>query len=182
MQNLFVVMLIIIGAAVALLVGLLLLQPSAPSGPSPTETGAEAIIPSEIEGFTLKLIERVDPVFEGELFSVMGVFVPKAGSPFEGSVESLGIHVFQLSDPQAAEEIEPVLLMSMGEEITISESLIAGVTVRSITNEKLRLAGVLWQEGQQLYYVLVSGAADATDVDLLSQAALVAAEAILKGE
>jgi len=181
MRDLFLVMLILIGAAVVLLIGLFMLQPSAP--PSPPEN-PEAVIPAEIEGFKLKLIERVDPAFRGERFSIMGIFEPEAGSPFEGSVESLGIHVFQLSDPKAAEEIEPVLLMSMGEDLTVREDLIANVVVKSLTNEELRLAGVLWQEGLRLYYVLVSGSADAEglDMDLLSQAALVAAEAILRGE
>lgn len=178
MQNLFLVMLILIGAAVALFVALITLQPGAPASlppvPSPPTEGTRALIPSEIEGFVLEDIERAEPVFERELFSVHATFAPEAESPFAGSVESLGVSVFQLSSPQAAEEIKPLLIMGESGPLTLE-----GVEAEFFSNEEAALAGLIWQEGLRVYYVLVSGVLGSSDVDVLREAALTAARAVL---
>jgi len=178
MQNLFVVMLILIGAAVALFLALMTLQPGVPSGPSstpgPPAEGVKAVIPHEIEGFVLEDIERAEPVFEGELFSVHATFVPQADSPYAESVESLGVSVFQLSTPQAAEEIKPLLIMGESSPLTLE-----GVETEFFSNEEAVLAGLIWQEGLRVYYVLVSGVAQAAQMDMLREAALTAARAVL---
>jgi len=177
MQNLFVVMLILIGAAVVLFFALMTLQPGVASGPSstpgPAPEGVRDVIPHEIEGFVLEDIERAEPVFEGELFSVHATFVPQGDSPFAGNVESLGISIFQLKDPQAAGEIKPLLIMGESSPLALE-----GVETEFFSNEEAVLAGLIWQEGLRVYYVLVSGAAGAS-ADVLREAALTAARAVL---
>lgn len=177
MQNLFVVMLVLVGVAVALFVALIALQPGGPSGLSPAET-AETLIPQAIEGFKLEDISRSEPYFPGELFSVHGIFVPAEDSPFSSHVESLGISVFLLKEPKAAEEIKETLkLLGTSKEITFQ-----GVKMEKLSDEEIGLIGLLWQEQLKLYYIQVSAAPQQeVDLEILSQAALAAAKAILEG-
>ena len=178
MQNLFTVMLILIGVAVALFVGLIVLHLGAPVE-EPTRTQTETLIPQEIEGFVTGEMKRTEPAFEGELFSITVPFLPAPDSPFEGSVESLGITVFLLADSKAANEIKPLLLMGDATAVTIE-----GVRMQAFSNKDAKLAGLLWQDDVKLYYVLVSGVSDLADLSMetLSQAAQVAAQAIIKGK
>lgn len=190
MKDLFTLMLVLIGAAVAVFIGLIWLEERPPGGPAgpvpPTEvqTGSAkvgSVLPGEIEGFQLEEIERTDPVFEGELFSVHATFVPAEGSPYEGVVESLGLSVFQLKSAEAADEIVPLLLLGEPEELTLD-----GVKMEIFTLEDAGLVGLIWrdEEERRLFYVLVSGAPDggATAVEALKEAALAAANATLGGE
>ncbi len=179
MQNLFTVMLILIGAAVAVFVALIVLQTGTNSSSGPPETPTQTLIPQEIEGFVIERMDRADPIFEGELFSVHASLVPEAGSPFEGSVESLGITVFLLENLRAANEIKPLLLLGDASPLTIE-----GVPMQAFVNEDAQLAGLLWQNNLQIYYVLVSGVADSQDLnmDVLTEAAQFVARAIVKGE
>ncbi len=179
MPNLSGVMLILIGAAVALLVALIALQGGAPSGTAtpPLATEPQTLIPPQIEGFEIERIDRADPIFEGELFSVHAALVPAANSPFAQSVESLGITVFLLKDPQAADEIKPLLLLGESRELTVE-----GLKAQAFASQESGLVGLLWQKDRKLYYVLVSGPTDEkADLDALHQAALAVAQAILDG-
>ncbi len=186
MKDLFTLLLVLIGAAVAVFVGLIWLQERLPTGPlvGPTlgtETQTEsqkagAVLPNEIEGFALEGIERTDPVFEGELFSVHATFVPAEGSPYEGTVESLGISVFQLQSAEVADEILPLLLLGEPGEMTLG-----GVEMQIFVLEDAGLVGLIWQQDARLFYVLVSGVPDGakSDVEILKEAATAAANAIL---
>jgi hypothetical protein len=169
------VMLILIGAALALFVALILIHPADSSTPPPAST--ESLIPAKIEGFVIDQIERVSPIFEGELFSVHASLRPETGSLYEVAVENLGITLFLLRTPRAAEEIRPLLLFGESRPITFE-----GVRMDAFADGNTRLAGLIWQEGLTLYYVLVSGVADVFELDmsLLEQAAQTAARAILK--
>ena len=197
MKDLFLVFVLLIGAAVVLFVGLVVLQPGPPSGPGtaptptpspPAETTGPPETPSEeeapplpmkVEGFSFVNFERTDPAFPGEEYSVTVFFAPEEGSPYEEAVESLGITRFQLEDPKAGEEILATLLLlgEQTEEMTVGE-----VPMTFFANEPVGLAGLAWQEGRQIYYVLVSGVIDEegkSDLDVLKEAARVAAEAVL---
>lgn len=176
MQNLFNVLLIFVGLAVALFVALVVLHSNAPPSSEVQGTKNEALIPQEIEGFSVERIDRVDPIFDGELFSVHASFAPKADSSFQGLVENLGITLFILENPRAADEIKPLLLMGDS-----GEQILEGVHLQSFSNPDARLAGLLWQDGVKLYYVLVAGI-DSGDLNMtaLQQAAQAAAKAILR--
>jgi hypothetical protein len=178
MQNLFHVLLILIGAAVALFVAVVLLNPVSSSSNFEASSGqTEPLIPPEIEGFKVERIDRADPIFEGELFSVHASFAPTVDSPFQGAVENLGITLFLLRTAQAANEIKSLLLS--GAEET-SELTVGAVRMQSFSNRDARLSGLLWHEGEKLYYVLVAGV-DSVEFDLnaLQQAAQLAATAIV---
>ena len=179
MQNLFTVMLVLIGAAVALFVGLVVLHLGATPTEETTGTETSTLIPQEIEGFTVEHIDRVDPIFEGELFSVHATFAPQESSPFKGSVENLGVTVCLLADAKAANEIKPLLLLGDATAVTVE-----GVRMQAFSNTDAKLAGLLWQDDLKLYYVLVSGVIDSENLDMneLNQAAQVAAQAILEGK
>jgi hypothetical protein len=189
MKNLFTLLLVLIGAAVAVFVGLIWLQESVPVGPAvgpaprtEVQTGSAkvgSVLPGEIEGFQLEDIERTDPVFEGELFSVHATFAPAEGSPYEGVVESLGLSVFQLQSADVADEILPLLLLGEPEEMTLG-----GVGMQVFVLEDAGLVGLIWQQEARLFYVLVSGVPDGaeSDVEILKEAAIAAANAILGGE
>jgi len=196
MRDLFLVFVLLIGAAVALFVGLVVLHsapPSpSPSAPLPTLSTSEATgasesptgeepppLPMKVEGFTFVNFERTNPAFPGEEYSVTVFFAPEEGSPYEGAVESLGITRFQLKDPKAGAEILATLLL-LGEEtedLTVDE-----VPMTFFANEPVGLAGLAWQDRRQIYYVLVSGVVGeegGSDLETLKAAARAAAEAVL---
>lgn len=205
MKDLFLIFVLLIGAAVALFVGLVVLQPGPPSAPAPTPTPTPSLpetrgspapeerpsaeeappLPLKIEGFAFVSFERTDPAFPGEEYSVTVFFAPEEGSPYEGIVESLGITRFQLQNPEAGPEILATLLLlgEQTEEITLDD-----VPMTFFVNEPAGLAGLAWQEGLQIYYVLVSGVlggegeGEESNRDRLKEAARVAAKAVLAQE
>ena len=203
MKDLFLIFVLLIGAAVALFVGLVVLQPAPPASPpfpsleegaSPpgapllTEPEPESEpegeepppLPMKVEGFSFVNFERTDPAFPGEEYSVTVFFAPEEGSPYEGAVESLGITRFQLETQTAGAEILETLLLlgEQTEEITVQD-----VPMTFFANEPVGLAGLAWQEGRQIYYILVSGVigeeGEGSNLDVLKEAARVAAEAVL---
>lgn len=180
MKDLFVIMLILIGAAVALLVAFLALPPgpSPPTGTTSSTRAEQALIPEAIPGFILERIDRAEPSFPGELFSVTAVFVPEPGSPYEGAVASMGVTVFRLESPRSGSEITSTLLLLADETETIT---VEGVAVESFLNESQGMAGLVWQQGALIYNVLASAVEDAASEDLqtLNDAVTAAAEAII---
>lgn len=200
MRDLFLIFVLLVGAAVALFAGLVLWQadgpPPGPASASPgaPEEGAPAPAPApappgsaeeppplplKIEGFRFVNFERADPAFPGEEYSVTVFFAPDEGSPYEGVVESLGITRFQLTDATSGAAIRETLLL-LGEET--EEITVNGVSMTSFVNEPVGLAGLAWQEGLQVYYILVSGvvtAAGGAPPATLQEAARIAAQAVL---
>lgn len=185
MKNPFILLLIIIGVALAGLAAFLVLQPgettsdssSAEQATSSTEVEQGALIPDRLPGFQARSIERAEPSFEGELFSVHAQFSPTSDSPYSGSVESLGVSVFRLSNPDAGAEIKDVLTMGDPEARTVADH-----EIQVFFNESAGLAGALWQQGVDVYLVLASGAAgDAQAQQQARDAVLSSAEALLGG-
>ncbi|GEM_PF-2886561 len=205
MRDLFLVFVLLIGAAVALFVGLVVLQPappvpsplpsreegaSPPGGPLLTEPEPEPEpepdgeepppLPMKVEGFSFVNFERTDPAFPGEEYSVTVFFAPEEGSPYEGEIESLGITRFQLEDPKAGPDILATLLL-LGEET--EDLTINDVPMTFFANGPVGLAGLAWQDGRQIYYILVSGVVEedggGSNVETLKRAAQAAAEAVL---
>jgi len=150
-----------------------------PDEPEEGGTGGP-LIPPEIEGFRLKQLERVEPQFEGERFSVHATFEPGAGSPFADVVESVGVSVFQLTTPLAADHVLP--LLALGELTDVALELDGEPrTVQAFVDEEAGLAGALWREGTRVYYVLVAGRPGAPG-EALRDAALAVAQAMLQRE
>ncbi len=193
-MKLFVWMLVLVAAALGLFVGLVALQPVAPPRPGPEpapaltpppdepeEGGAKGpLIPPAIEGFRLKQLERVEPQFEGERFSVHATFEPAPGSPFADVVESVGVSVFQLTTPLAADHVLP--LLALGEPADVALELDGEpYTVQAFVDGEAGLAGALWREGTRVYYVLVAGRPGAPG-EALRDAALTVARAVLQQE
>ncbi len=190
MKGLFTWMLVLIAAAIGLFVALVALQPAAPpSGPltppnattPPSSSNEETqgpLIPPEIEGFQLMQIERVEPQFEGERFSVHASFAPTEGSPFADFIESLGVSVFQLTTPLAADQILPLLALSEPTEVTIDLDE-HQQTLQVFVDEEVGLAGALWREDTRVYYVLIAGKVGAPG-EKLQEATLTVAKAVLQ--
>lgn len=185
MRDLFLVFVLLIGAALALFVGLVVLQPSPPAPSLPETPGTPPEeepppLPMKVEGFTFVNFERTDPAFPGEEYSVTVFFAPEEGSPYAGAVESLGITRFQLKDPTAGPEILATLLLlgDQTEEVTVGD-----VPMTFFANGPVGLAGLAWQDGRQIYYILVSGSieedGEGAEVEMLRGAAQAAAEAVL---
>jgi len=187
MKGLFVWMLVLIAAAAGLFWALVVLQPITPSSgpppPTPPATtppsGAQGpLIPSKIEGFQLLQIERVEPQFEGELFSVHASFTPTADSPFADLIESLGVSVFQLATPLAADQILPLLALSEPTEVNVEVDE-RQRTLQVFVDEEVGLAGALWREETRVYYVLIAGKGGAPEGEL-QEATLTVAKAVLR--
>jgi len=185
MKNPFILLLIIVGVALAGLAAFLVLQPgeappSSSNGQqatSSTEVEQGALIPDTLPGFEARSIERAEPSFEGELFSVHAQFSPTSDSPYSGAVESLGVSVFRLSNPDAGAEIKDVLTMGDPETQTVADH-----EVQVFFNEGAGLAGALWQQGVDVYLVLASGASgDGAAQQRAQEAVRGAAEALLGG-
>lgn len=176
---------LLIVALIGVTIGLLVTLTSVPFPANPTlddrqpELGAQGqkLIPQEIQGFEQKRLDRAEPTFPGELFSVHAQFVPLPGSRYEQWVESLGISVFRLEDSQASDEIKPLLLMGDPSELTFRET-----RMELFANADAGLVGLIWQLGRDLYHVRVSSQGDVEfDAELLREAALGAADALMEG-
>lgn len=186
MKNPFILLLVLIGVAVAALAAFLVLQPgegpasSSGSEQASSSTNAEqgSLIPDTLPGFRARSIERAEPSFEGELFSVHAQFSPTSDSPYAGAVESLGVSVFRLSNPDAGGDIKEILTMGDPEARTVADR-----EIQVFFNEGASLAGALWQSGVDVYLVLASGTAgDASSQQQARDAVLSAAEALLGGQ
>lgn len=183
MRDLFVLMLVLVGVAVALLVVFTPFQPQ--EGPPSDETSStrvgerhESLIPQEIPGFKRLSLERAEPSLPGEVFSVHARFAPASESSFAGRVESLGISVFRLEDAQAAGELRPLLLLGEPESVAVE-----GEEMEFFLNEQAAMAGLVWQRGVDLYYILASGAGgDGFEGSALREAVLAAGGALIEGE
>lgn len=185
MKNPLILLLVLIGVAVAALAAFLVLQPgggsadssSAGQATSAADVERGALIPDTLPGFKARSIERAEPSFEGELFSVHAQFSPTPDSPYAGTVESLGVSVFRLSDPDAGGDIKEILTMGEPEARTVADH-----EVQVFVNEGAGLAGALWQRGVDVYLVLASGAAgDDQAQQQARDAVMSAAEALLGG-
>ncbi len=186
MKNPFILLLIVIGVGLAGLAAFVVLQPGeAPSSPSSAEQATsstdvgqqDALIPDSLPGFEAQSIERAEPSFEGELFSVHAQFAPTAESPYADAVESLGVSVFRLSNPDAGAEIKDILAMGEPETRTVAER-----DIQVFVNDGAGLAGALWQQGVDVYLVLASGTSGDDQARQRAQEAVrSAAEALLGG-
>lgn len=185
MKNPFILLLVLIGVALAALTAFLVLQPgqsssgSAGSEQATSSTDVEqgALIPDTLPGFRARSIERAEPSFEGELFSVHAQFSPTSDSPYAGAVESLGVSVFRLSNPDAGGEIRDILTMGEPEARTVADR-----EIQVFFNEGAGLAGAIWQQGVDVYLVLASGAAGNDQAQQQARDAVMgSAEALLGG-
>ena len=182
MKNPFILLLILVGVAVAALGAFLVLQPGeTTTGSSSAESTAStdgregALIPDSLPGFQARSIERAEPSFEGELFSVHAQFSPTSDSSYAGAVESLGVSVFRLSNPDAGGEIKSILTMGDPEPRTVADH-----EIQVFFNPGAGLAGALWQQGVDVYLILASGTAGNDQAQQRAQdAVLSAAEALL---
>ncbi len=185
MKNPFILLLIIVGVALAGLAAFIVLEPGEPparsstgeQATSSTEAEQGALIPDTLPGFKSRSIERAEPSFEGELFSVHAQFAPTADSPYSGAVESLGVSLFRLSNPDKGAEIKDVLLMGDPETQTVADH-----EIQVFFNEGAGLAGALWQQGVDVYLILASGASgDDAAQQRAQEAVRSAAKALLGG-
>lgn len=187
MKNPFILLLIIIGVGLAGIAAFVVLQPGeAPSDASSAEQATsstdvdqqDALIPDSLPGFEAQSIERAEPSFEGELFSVHAQFAPTSESPFADAVDSLGVSVFRLSNPDAGGQIKDVLAMGEPETQTVADR-----DIQVFVNDGAGLAGALWQQGVDVYLVLASGTSGNEDAQQQAQEAVrSAAEALLGGQ
>lgn len=183
MKNPLILLLIIVGVAVAGLAAFLVIQPgespsdasSADQATSSTTAEQGALIPDSLPGFEARSIERAEPSFEGELFSVHAQFDPTSDSPYAGAVDNLGVSVFRLSSPDAGGDITEILTMGEPEARTVADR-----EIQVFFNEGAGLAGALWQQGVDVYLILASGASGNDQAQQQARdAVMTAAEALL---
>ncbi len=170
-----VILLIILGAALAAVVIALMLSPFT------NPNAIEKLLPKAIEGFSLvDRIERVEPGFieQGELYSAHASFAPLPGSQYEKHIDMLGIAIFLFKNEQGAKQVKALLLSGAQTEMIKVYSR----AVELFSNADFDQMGILWHDKGVLYEILVTApkGSEKADRELLKRAALAAAQAVLK--
>lgn len=162
MNNLLLIMLGLIGAALALLLGLIALQNALPDslgGPCTYDLGP--LNSYEIEDFALTdAFLDLPPVFEGEIGSDTYICAPEEESEYLGVIESFGITTYSVVSTEAGKDLLGNL--AMFDEDSTSYT-IAGHDVVARENKEYLFASYSWQQELQVLEILVSGDADSID-------------------
>ncbi len=171
-MNTWVILVVVLGAAA--LATIVIVGVSMSGGPSlPKE-----LLPQGIVGF--QLVDRFDyiePIFEGERYSMLVSFAPAEGAEFAEKVERMGITAYLFKSQRKARAAMEMLLDSMGlgtEEIELDGQL-------AFAYDGLGQAGLIWQMGPVIYQVLVTvPEGGEPDPEALEKAAHAAAKAVFK--
>jgi len=164
-----------------LLVAVLLVLGACAPTPTP-ETGVPAkapedVIPLSVPGFDfVEKSDRVEPLFEGEEYSALSFFVPKANSEFENKVDHLTVYVCLFKDDTSSNEMAKLLLIGASTiKIEFNEEE-ATLTYKKDNGETI----LFQQRGRLVIYSLSAPSLEATtfDEEVLKNAAIEGFKAI----
>jgi hypothetical protein len=160
------IMLGLVAAALALLLGLIALQNAQPALPGEACMYNKSALDSiEIPGLELDSFFEADGIFEGEKNSETTTCVPDRELNEKTEVESVGITEFNLEGEEyGAEIIRTFTSFVPDNEIDLVDLFDQQVAVTESIDS--RSVGYIWQDRLQVFYVVVSGDFNAIDPDL----------------
>ncbi|HEY5596597.1 MAG TPA: hypothetical protein VIL47_04970 [Candidatus Bipolaricaulota bacterium] len=138
-------------------------------------------LPQEIEGFELRESHaRVDPIFDGEMYSSMVAFEPSAGGAFAGVLARVGAMLYRFKSP---DHVEPALaILSLGN--TLSSFELGGHRMFKYADAVAGQVTVFWAQGASLVQILAigAGAAGAVELSAVEGAALQVMKAVIAAQ
>lgn len=180
-QNSWIILALILGVVVLAAVAVITLSGGGgKKGPTPTPApGTEALLPEVIAGFELaSRFDHIEPIFPGELYSLLVSFAPLEGSDFAGAVERMGITAYLFEDEESAKEALDLLI---GSTYSGAQGIqVEGLEAYLFAEPEAGQAGLLWQDGSIVYEIFVTAPSQGEpDLEKLKEAALTGARAVI---